>query len=127
MNKILLAQVPLGQISGTGNFAPWEAKGGSGSACFQLESILSMVVGFLTIVAGLAFLIYFVIGGLTWVTAGGDAKKTETAKTYMTSGVIGLIVVVASYSIVWLVGKVLGIDILNPTTTINSLTTGKCI
>jgi hypothetical protein len=121
MNQRLLADVPLNPIEGTGNFLPAEVPGGSGTGAEQLESVISLVVGLLTIVAGLAFLIYFVIGGLTWVTAGSDAKKADTAKTYMTSGAIGMIVVVAAYSIVWIVGEVLGIDILNPATSINEL------
>jgi hypothetical protein len=122
MNSRLLADsVPLGTIQGSGNFLPSEVPGGSGTGADQIESLISMVIGFLTIVAGLAFLIYFVIGALSWVTAGSDAKKAETAKSNMTNGAIGMIVVVAAYSIAWIVGKVLGINILNPAETINNL------
>jgi hypothetical protein len=113
MSLLLLAQQPLGTITGSGKFLPSEA-GGEVSGIGQIENIISMVLGFLTVVAGLAFLIYFIIGGLNWVTAGGDEKKVETAKNYMTNGAIGLIVIVAGYAIAWIVGNVLGIDILNP-------------
>ena len=66
------------------------------------------------LVGGLAFLLYFLLGGLNWITAGGDKGKIETAKKMMTSGATGMIVIAVSYSIVWIVGKALGIDILNP-------------
>lgn len=125
MNHTLLATVTLNPIEGTGNFVPSEA-GGTGTSCSQIEAIFSTVIGFLTIVAGLAFLIYFVVAALGWITAGGDAKKAENARSNMMNGAIGLIVIVAAYSIVWIVGEILGIPILNPTEAINSLTTGAC-
>ena len=39
----------------------------------------------------------------------------------MTNGAIGLIIIVVSYSITWIIGKVLGLDILNPAQTIEGL------
>lgn len=107
----LIAQKNLGNIGGFGNFAP-EISGAD--SAIQIENLASMIIGFLTITAGLAFLIYFIIGALNWVTAGGDSKKVDDAKHYMTNGAIGLIIIVAAYAITWIVGTVLGIDILNP-------------
>ncbi len=78
----------------------------------RLEGIFSLVVSFMTILTGLFFIIHFVIGGFTWSTAGGDSQKVETAKTKMTNAAIGLIIVIASYSIIYIIGKVLGLDIL---------------
>lgn len=78
------------------------------------ELIISNVLTILTIVAGIAFTLYFLLGGLNWITSGGDKQKVETAKSMMTNGAIGLIIIVVSYSIVWIVGQVLGIDILKP-------------
>ena len=76
----------------------------------------------LTVVAGMAFALYFLLGGLNWITAGGDKGKIDKAKGMMTNGAIGLIIIVLSYSITWIVGKALGLDILNPATIINGLT-----
>jgi len=113
---LYLADASLGAIKGTGRFYTDPASSPS-----QVDNIFTMVVTFLTIVGGLTFLIYFIIGGLSWVSAGGDAKKVESAKSNMTNGAIGMIIIVASYSIIWIVGKVLGVDILNPGSTISSL------
>lgn len=79
-----------------------------------LEKILSNVIGFFTIVAGILFIIYFLIGGLNWLTAGGKTDQVEKAKKMLTDATIGLIVVIASYAVIFILGKVLGIDILNP-------------
>lgn len=87
-----------------------------------LEKIISNVLVVLTIIAGLSFLIHFLLGGIQWITAGGQKDKIENAKAMMTNGAIGLIIVALSYSIVWIVGKALGLNILVPSTIINSLT-----
>jgi hypothetical protein len=112
----------IGDLKGIGNFLPGSAGGETGSTtAMQVDNIFSTLITFLTIVAGLAFLIYFIIGALNWVTAGGDAKKVDTAKSYMTNGAIGMIIIVASYSIVWIVGSVLGLQILEPGEVIKNL------
>lgn len=79
----------------------------------QLEKILSNVIGFLTILGGIWFFVQFMIGGLGWAGAGGDSKKVEDARHKMTNGAIGLIAMVAAYSIVYIIGKILGVDFLN--------------
>ncbi|NMC35869.1 hypothetical protein GYA49_02375 [Candidatus Beckwithbacteria bacterium] len=98
-----------------GGIGPYNVPIGSGDIAYlsKLESIFSIVVSFMTILTGLFFIIHFVIGGFTWSTAGGDSQKVETAKTKMTNAAIGLIIVIASYSIIYIIGKVLGLDILN--------------
>jgi len=118
----LLADASLGPITGVGKFQP---TGDFSDAPTQIESMFTMVFGFLTIVAGLTFLIYFLIGALNWVTGGGDEKKVDTAKSYMTNGAIGLIIVIAAYSIVFIVGKVLGLNILDVAGSLNKITGAK--
>lgn len=84
----------------------------------SLNGIISLIVSFLTVLGGLAFLLYFIFGGLQWTLAGGDTGKVDTAKKQMTNGAIGLIIIVISYGIIAVVGTVLGLDILNPGTVI---------
>lgn len=108
-----LAQVPLGPISGPGAYDP----GVSSSVApytSAVEKLLSNILAFLSIVGGLMFLIYFLLGGLNWITAGGDQGKVDMAKKYMTGGAIGLIIIALSYSISYIVSRVTGINILNP-------------
>lgn len=114
MNQ-LLAQANLGTITGPG---PWGTNPDQAPA--NIESIASTLFGFLTIVAGLAFMLYFVLGGINWITAGGDKQKVENAKNQMTNAGIGLVIVVAAYAIVGIASTVLGIDFLNPAAIINS-------
>lgn len=74
---------------------------------------LSNLIGILTIVAGLFFILNFFLGALGWVTAGDDTGKVDKAKTRLTNSAIGLIIVVASYGIIGLLSTLIGIDLIN--------------
>ncbi len=65
------------------------------------------------VVGGLAFLVYTVMGGINWVTAGGDPKKVEIAQKHITNGITGLVVLVGSYAVIAFMQSILGINILN--------------
>ena len=115
--------INVGGITGIGNYG-FEGQTNLESTDLvknQLSSILSTVVTTLTVVGGLAFVIFFTLGGLKWLTSGGDKAKVQEAQTQMTQGVIGLVALVAGLFIVGLVGGVLGIDILNPYTALSAL------
>lgn len=105
-----------GGIVTPGGYQPGTSIEGSTSA---IEKLISNVLVMLTVVAGMAFVLYFLLGGLNWITAGGDKGKIDKAKGMMTNGAIGMIIIALSYSIVWIVGKALGIDILNPASIIS--------
>ncbi|PIS23146.1 hypothetical protein COT49_01655 [candidate division WWE3 bacterium CG08_land_8_20_14_0_20_40_13] len=77
----------------------------------KIESMISAILGTITIVASVALLIMFAMGGIEYITAGGDEKQTASAKRTTTSAVLGLIVVVASMTIATIVLKIFGIDI----------------
>lgn len=106
------------QITTPGGYQPGGDLGGSTSA---IEKLTSNVLVVLTAVSGMAFVLYFLLGGLSWITAGGDKGKIDKAKGMMTNGAIGMIVIAVSYAVVWIVGKALGIDILNPGAMIKSI------
>lgn len=105
-------------ITTPGGYQPGSGIDGSTSA---IEKLISNVLVVLTVVAGITFTLYFLLGGLNWITAGGDKGKIDKAKGMMTNGAIGLIVITVSYAITWIVGKALGLDILNPGTIIKGL------
>lgn len=87
----------------------------------NLERLLSTAIGALTVIAGLIFIIYFLLGALSWVTAGGDSGKVQKARDQMVQGVIGLIVVIAAYGIIGVIGAIVGLDLLNPAAALNAL------
>lgn len=69
----------------------------------QIFSVLKTVLGFVGIVA----VIVIVVGGALIMTSAGDEKKTAQGKMIIQNGVIGLVVILLSYSIVVFVSNVL--------------------
>lgn len=65
------------------------------------------------LVGGLAFLLFFLQGGLAWITAGGDKGKIEEARGKITQGLIGLAVLAASYVIIKFIESAIGLELLN--------------
>lgn len=112
----LIAQFGDGfKVPGSGFFKTDATVGECGTkALTNFNDIISLIIGFLTVIAGLAFLLYFVFGGLQWALAGGDSGKVDSAKKQMTNGAIGLIIVIVAYGVIAVVGTVVGLDILNP-------------
>lgn len=84
------------------------------------NSILNVVM----LIAALLVFGFLIMGGIEWITSGGDKGKAESARNKLTSAVIGLIVIAASYAIITLVLQFLGFgglnDVFDSVGTINS-------
>ena len=76
-----------------------------------LGAIITQLVGALFIAGFLLTFFFLIMGGLTWITAGGDKTKLEKARDQITQAIIGLIIVGATYAIASLVAKFFGLDI----------------
>jgi hypothetical protein len=66
---------------------------------------ITLALGFL----GLIAVGIILIGGFKWMTSGGNEEKTTEAKKLLGAGVIGLIIVLASWGLAsWLITNVSG-------------------
>ncbi len=83
-------------------------------AASNFDRVLSVALGGFTLVAVIYFLFVFLTAAFEWMSAAGDSGKVQKAKDSMTNGLIGLIILVAAYAIIGVIGTMLGIDILNP-------------
>ena len=54
----------------------------------------------------LAVIAYFIWGAIEWITAGSDSKKTEQARQRMTNAVIGLVILVSSFTLLSFISKI---------------------
>ncbi|HCR80950.1 MAG: hypothetical protein UY47_C0003G0009 [Parcubacteria group bacterium GW2011_GWB1_49_7] len=93
------------------------------AALENLESFISNLIGFMTVLASLFFVVYFVLGAFEWITSGGDKGKLEKARNRMLYGVLGMVIIVASYSLLGLLSGIIGLDFLNPAGQIRNLVT----
>ncbi len=96
--------------------------GGSANAVInRFALVISNIISVLTIFAGLAFLIWFVVGALTWTTSGGQAEQLSKAKAQMGNALVGLFVTIMVIPITYVIAKLTGLDILNPINVIPKL------
>lgn len=85
-----------------------------GEPLTELDLFISNLLGLFTVFGALFFIIYFLMAAIQWISSGGDSGKLAEARNKMIQGVIGLIILVAAYAIIGLIGTIVGIDILNP-------------
>jgi hypothetical protein len=119
MNKIFLAQqqpepTSLGTIGQNGGFGPWAEKIIGGTPPENLlATIMSNILGAMTIGAGIWFLFQAIIAGYNYMNAAGDKTRIENAGRKLTNSLIGIAIVVAAYGLLALIGSFLGIEFLN--------------
>lgn len=75
--------------------------------------ILRVGLTILFITVTLAALIFFIWGGIQWITSGGDKTKIEAARKRLVYAVIGIIVAFSSYFIINTVGNFFGVKLLD--------------
>ncbi|EKE12626.1 MAG: hypothetical protein ACD_13C00149G0008 [uncultured bacterium] len=89
----------------------------SGSGVSTFSKIISMAIGVMTVVAIIWFLFVLMTGALGIIGSGGDKQALESAKKKITTGIVGLVIVIVATFILDLTGSIFGIDFLD----INSL------
>lgn len=58
--------------------------------------------------------IYLLWGGISWIMAGGNKESLERAKKKVTYAIVGLILVLLSFFILYAFGDIFGLDLRNP-------------
>lgn len=109
--KNLVADIPIAPPGGFKGFGPLGNPSGNGIDIFS--KFISSAIGLMTIIAIIWFVFTFFIGAIGIISAGGDKNALESAKKKITTGLIGLVVVIAAIFIIRLIGFLFGIDILN--------------
>src|SRR3989344_2076303 len=68
---------------------------GSTDVRTTVAKIIRVAMGLLGIVA----VVIILIGGFTWMTAGGNEEKVGEAKKWIFAGIIGLAIILSAYAI----------------------------
>jgi hypothetical protein len=66
-------------------------------------------------IAGIFFIVKIILAGFSYLNAGGDEKKTAQAWATIWQSLVGFIIVASAFVIASVVGKLTGINIINPT------------
>jgi hypothetical protein len=76
-------------------------------------SAIPAAISFALIVGALIFFAMLVWGAIEWISSGGDKQKLETARGRITSALVGVVLLFASFAIIKLIGFFFHIDVLN--------------
>lgn len=58
--------------------------------------------------------IFIIVGGIRFITSGGDPKKIDQAKRTVAFSILGLFIILLSFFIVNLVGTITGVACIKP-------------
>lgn len=75
-----------------------------------LPTLFQNIVGWILIFAGVIALFLIILSGIKFTTSGGDPKQIDEARKTLTYAIIGLIVVLLSFTIINFISYVTGID-----------------
>lgn len=78
----------------------------------DLGLLLSKFVVLLLMAAGVAAFFYLLMGGLQWITSGGDKAGVEGAREKITAAMIGLAIVATAWALFLLIQWFFGFSIL---------------
>lgn len=86
------------ETQGLGNKLPQNPAG-------LINAVLPYVFG----AAGIALLIYLVLGGISLMLSKGDPKAIQSAQAKITNALIGFVIVAVAFFVVQLFGQLLGL------------------
>jgi hypothetical protein len=81
----------------------------TGTASDSVNTIIKTVINIFSLVVGVVSVIMIIIGGLKYITSGGDSGNVSGAKNTILYAIIGLVIVALAQVIVqFVLGKVSG-------------------
>lgn len=110
-----IAQINLFDGQGHYGFGPLGLEGKTANDAPTLfASFVSSAIGIITLIGIIWFVFIFITGAVGIITSGGDKNSLESAKKKISSGLIGLVVMLFAMLIIGFAGTVFGLkDILN--------------
>lgn len=105
----LIAQITNKALPGTLQDASSPTAAGAG-----LGQYIGVLWQTALVMGGIAVVAYMIMGGFTWIMAGGEKGKVEQAKERITQSLIGLAVLFSVAAISVFFSTAFGLDLLAP-------------
>lgn len=74
----------------------------------SLNSLVGQIINVVLLITGVLAVFYLIWGGISYVTAGGDAEKASKGRVAITNAIIGIIIIIAALAIYNYVAQNLG-------------------
>ncbi len=81
--------------------------GSSPAASQTAAQLVTNVLQILLLVAGSIAVVYMVIGGIKYVLSRGNEEKVESAKATMGAAIWGLVIIIMSFAIIYIISEAL--------------------
>lgn len=108
VSAVVPVMADIGDICEDGNNIPDDLKEAAGCKLDSDDTAMPVVVYIISVVLGLIGIVavgVIVYGAIIYVTSTGDAVKLNRAKNSIVYGVIGLVVALSAYGIVYFVSQ----------------------
>lgn len=79
------------------------------------QTFIPRAISFAFVVGVIIFFFMLIFGGIKWISSGGDKQALEGARGTVTSAIIGLVILFATFAVIQLLGTFFGIKILELT------------
>jgi hypothetical protein len=86
----------------------------SGFMIKDLGLLFSRLLNVALLLSAILVFAFLVMGGVQWITSGGDKGKTDAAKNRITAALVGLAIVASSYALMQVVAYFFGVNPFNP-------------
>ncbi|OGY27605.1 MAG: hypothetical protein A3F33_02350 [Candidatus Woykebacteria bacterium RIFCSPHIGHO2_12_FULL_43_10] len=78
----------------------------------SIGSLLGQVFTFVLVIASILLFLYLILGGVQWLTSGGDKMATQAARDRITAALTGLLIILSVYGVFKILEAAFGINVL---------------
>lgn len=82
------------------NASPSDCAGGDENPTDKVNALITQIINIFSVIVGIVAVIFIIIGGLKYITSGGDSGNVTGAKNTILYAIIGLIIVALAQFIV---------------------------
>src|SRR6266404_4406278 len=79
----------------------------------NIGAIVGAAVEFVLIIAVIIALFFLILGGIRWITSGGDKAKVESARGTIIAAIIGLVIAFLAFFVLSLALSFFGLSLTN--------------
>lgn len=72
----------------------------------NFSDVLTFMVRFFFVLAGISALLYLLWGSLQWVISGGEKENVEKARNKIVNALVGVMIIVGTLSLIWTLEQV---------------------
>jgi glucose uptake protein GlcU len=103
IDKSLLAQVYVSQVR--------EGSLLDTAQTLSLKDIINRGIAYALLAAGFLSIVFIFIGGISFITSGGNEDKIKQAVSTIRYAIVGLIITILAVLIVNILGRTIGLDV----------------